>query len=1116
MSVPPEETEGDPARTATIAAGTTRAPAPARPAEDITTADHDLGDLPVVDPDTYVFGHYFARGGMGRIAKVRDKRLGRVVAIKELIAPDPVLVERFKREIKITARLQHPSIVSIHEAGRWPSGEPFFAMKHVAGQSLKQAIEARATLDERLGLLASVIALVDALAYAHDHGVIHRDLKPANVLVGEFGETVVIDWGLAKDLSAGDDRDPLPALAAATTAHVTVAGSVVGTPAYMSPEQARGDDVDTRSDVYALGTILYTVLAGAPPYDGGTPVAVVAKVLDGPPVPIGVRQPGVPDDLQAIVARAMEREPGDRYPSAKELAADLKRFQTGQLVATHKYSRRELVARWLRRHRGAVVVAAAALAALAALGVASFVGIVGERDRARAAERDASERADAQVLAQARSLAGTDALGALRTLAELPARSTHWPAARQIAADAVARGVPRPIVPGLEGVEDAAVSPAGDWIAIAAGNEVVLADVATGAKRRLGAAGGARHAAPIMDLEISADGAYLATTSQDNTAIVWTVADGTGVVLRGHDGWVLDVELLPDREHVLTQGIDGTSRLWSMRGGPPIRAFKALLAGEDATADGRYTLGFDKDGKGGARWDLATGAHGPLLDTRRLVLSPDATTIAAVEDKRTLRLHPAAGGPARPLAELTEPITELAWYADGAIVVGGARGALQRIDAAGRPRWAYRTADDAVEGLARSPDGATLAAWGESSAVHLVDAETGAGRELPGSLGPAVFVAGGSVITRGRPQRREGNAPDHGPGFLRWPLTVGDATVLAAHSDTRAIAIAPDGTRVAAGGPASAVRLWDERGQPTDLAGHLGTVTHVVFSPNGALLASIALDKRVRLWEAATGRGVALPARAVPPLAFAPDGARLAAAGDSGGVQVWDVASGAASVLDTGGDQIASIAFAADGRLAAGGRDGRLRTWRLGTGASAATVVGEHGGPIRRVVFSPDGAWLASAGEKGAIRLWPTAGGAPRELLGHASWVAAIAFSPRGDRLASIGVDRTVRIWDVATGTGHVLGSHDEAGVDVAFGPDGTTIATAGIDRTARIWDVVSGDHRALRGHTSWLWGVRYFPDATRIATLANDGTLRIWTDDLPREPAALRAWILAAAQTAR
>src|SRR4051812_8337629 len=147
---------------------------------------------------------------MGRIVSARDLRLNRTVAIKELRVQSPELRARFEREALLTARLEHPSIVSIHEAGRWPSGEPFYAMKLVPGRPLDEVIAGATTLAKRLALLPHVVAVADALAYAHQQRVIHRDLKPQNVLVGEFGETVVIDWGLAKDLS--DTRQEIATL----------------------------------------------------------------------------------------------------------------------------------------------------------------------------------------------------------------------------------------------------------------------------------------------------------------------------------------------------------------------------------------------------------------------------------------------------------------------------------------------------------------------------------------------------------------------------------------------------------------------------------------------------------------------------------------------------------------------------------------------------------------------------------------------------------------------------------------------------------------------------------------------------------------------------------------
>jgi serine/threonine protein kinase len=322
-------------------------------AVDVESVDDSVAQLRRVPAGVYHVRREVARGGMGIILEAWDARHGRAVAIKTLRHGSPVRASRFLREVRVTSELQHPSIIPLYEAGLWPSGDPYYAMRLVEGHSLAKAAELATTARERLALLPHLIALAEALAYAHERGIIHRDLKPANVLVGKFGETVVIDWGLAKRV---DEAEPPPLDALPETgAGLTLDGEVLGTLAFMAPEQARGEAVDARADVYALGALAYHVLAGVGPYAG---VTSVEPVLDGPPIAIDEIAPELPAELRAIVAKAMAREPGDRYPSAKELAADLKAFATGRLVSAMSYSRWMLLRRWVTRHRGPVAVAA--------------------------------------------------------------------------------------------------------------------------------------------------------------------------------------------------------------------------------------------------------------------------------------------------------------------------------------------------------------------------------------------------------------------------------------------------------------------------------------------------------------------------------------------------------------------------------------------------------------------------------------------------------------------------------------------------------------------------------------------------------------------------------------
>ena len=329
------------------------------------------------------------RGGMGEVYRAHDARLRRDVAIKVLPALSRsdagTLLQRFESEALLAASVQHPAVVPVYERGQLPDGTPYYAMKLVSGRSLQELVEERHTLGERIALLPEVIAVAEALAHAHGRRIVHRDVKPANVIVGELGETVLIDWGLAKSLASGTEEPQ--AAGAPAPADRTAAGAVIGTPAYMPPEQARGQAVDERADVFSLGATLHHVLAGHAPYAGDTP-AVLRDVEEGRRAPLSAE---VPAELTAIVERAMKLDKAERYPSAREMAEELRRFQTGQLVLSYRYSARELIARWARRHRTLLAATAAFAALLAAGAVLSVRRIVAERDRANA-EAEASRR----------------------------------------------------------------------------------------------------------------------------------------------------------------------------------------------------------------------------------------------------------------------------------------------------------------------------------------------------------------------------------------------------------------------------------------------------------------------------------------------------------------------------------------------------------------------------------------------------------------------------------------------------------------------------------------------------------------------------------------------------
>jgi len=382
----------------------------------------------------FAFGDELGRGGMGRVVAARDTLLDRQVAVKQALVDNVAGLRRFEREAKITAKLEHPSIVPIHDVGNDDLGRPYYVMRRIAGDPLSDLVARARSPKARLAFVPNVLAAVDAAAFAHARGILHRDIKPSNILVGAYGETLLIDWGLAREI---DDPE----------ADAEDRGHAVGTPGYMAPEQARAAQLDTRADVYALGATLLHVLIGKQIISGAE-TTWLERVAAGEPVPLGAIDRDVPAELVAIVAKAMAPDPNQRYRDGSEMAADLRAFLAGQLVAAHVYTAWQRVTRFVRRHRVSFSATVFAMIAVIAIGILAIRSVVRERNEANAARdvanvaRDvADDRAELMLVEHASALAQREPTRAIALLRQMPPTSRYLRRARDVASVAAAHGI---------------------------------------------------------------------------------------------------------------------------------------------------------------------------------------------------------------------------------------------------------------------------------------------------------------------------------------------------------------------------------------------------------------------------------------------------------------------------------------------------------------------------------------------------------------------------------------------------------------------------------------------------------------------------------------------------
>lgn len=334
-------------------------------------------DLPDLGGSKYMVLHKLGSGGMGAVYLAQDVDLGRKVAVKVMNISDAAgsLASRMMREARIVALLEHPSIVPIHDVGMLEDGRVFYAMKLVQGKRLD---EFAADADSPSDLLRIFQKVCEAVAFAHARGVIHRDLKPENIMVGPFGEVLVMDWGVAKVLGEGpldspdrvktraiepraiDDADLVTTLPLSSSHESgdTSSGMVIGTPAYMAPEQAMGKTelLDQRSDVYALGAVLYFLLVGRAPFEPAAKTGALEETNRSRAPRPRQMNPSIQRAIEAVCLKAMSEHREDRYASAEEVAGDVVRFLDGQPVSAYRENVFEKAGRWFSKNRFIVLL----------------------------------------------------------------------------------------------------------------------------------------------------------------------------------------------------------------------------------------------------------------------------------------------------------------------------------------------------------------------------------------------------------------------------------------------------------------------------------------------------------------------------------------------------------------------------------------------------------------------------------------------------------------------------------------------------------------------------------------------------------------------------------------